>query len=146
MIENTKGGIMYYKSTRNSDVRVDSATAITQGISADGGLFVPESVPKLTLDEIKYLAGLNYSCRAAYIFKKYLTDFTDAEIQYCTDSAYSTKNFETESIAEISQLFDGTYMLELWHGPTCAFKDMALQILPYFFNYFCKENKYKIKK
>lgn len=132
MIENTKGGIMYYKSTRNSDVRVDSATAITQGISADGGLFVPESVPKLTLDEIKYLAGLNYSCRAAYIFKKYLTDFTDAEIQYCTDSAYSTKNFETESIAEISQLFDGTYMLELWHGPTCAFKDMALQILPYF--------------
>lgn len=123
---------MYYKSTRNSDVRVDSATAITQGISADGGLFVPESVPKLTLDEIKYLAGLNYSCRAAYIFKKYLTDFTDAEIQYCTDSAYSTKNFETESIAEISQLFDGTYMLELWHGPTCAFKDMALQILPYF--------------
>ena len=132
MIENTKGGIMYYKSTRNSDVRVDSATAITQGISTDGGLFVPESVPKLTLDEIKYLAGLNYSCRAAYIFKKYLTDFTDAEIQYCTDSAYSTKNFETESIAEISQLFDGTYMLELWHGPTCAFKDMALQILPYF--------------
>jgi threonine synthase len=132
LIENTKGGIMYYKSTRNSDVRVDSATAITQGISADGGLFVPESVPKLTLDEIKYLAGLNYSCRAAYIFKKYLTDFTDAEIQYCTDSAYSTKNFETESIAEISQLFDGTYMLELWHGPTCAFKDMALQILPYF--------------
>ncbi|MBS6847044.1 MAG: threonine synthase [Oscillospiraceae bacterium] len=123
---------MYYKSTRNSDVRVDSATAITQGISADGGLFVPESVPKLTLDEIKYLAGLNYSCRAAYIFKKYLTDFTDAEIQYCTDSAYSTKNFETESIAEISQLFDGTYMIELWHGPTCAFKDMALQILPYF--------------
>ena len=132
MIENTKGGIMYYKSTRNSDVRVDSATAITQGISADGGLFVPESVPKLTLDEIKYLAGLNYSCRAAYIFKKYLTDFTDAEIQYCTDSAYSTKNFETESIAEISQLFDGTCMLELWHGATCAFKDMALQILPYF--------------
>lgn len=123
---------MYYKSTRNSNVRVDSAIAITQGISEDGGLFVPESIPELTLDEIKYLSGLNYSCRAAYIFKKYLTDFTDAEIQYCTDSAYNIKNFETESIAEISQLFDGTYMLELWHGPTCAFKDMALQILPYF--------------
>ncbi|MDE5936781.1 MAG: threonine synthase, partial [Ruminococcus sp.] len=68
----------------------------------------------------------------AFVFSKYLTDFTDAEIHYCTDNAYSTKNFETESIAEIAHLFDGTYMLELWHGPTCAFKDMALQILPYF--------------
>lgn len=123
---------MYYKSTRNSDIKVNSAEAITKGISEDGGLFVPESIPKITLDEIKYLAGLNYSCRAAYIFKKYLTDFTDAEIQYCTDNAYSVKNFETENIAEIAELFDGTYMLELWHGPTCAFKDMALQILPYF--------------
>lgn len=123
---------MLYKSTRNSGVRVESAEAITQGISEEGGLFVPESIPKLTLDEIKYLADMNYSCRAAYIFKKFLTDFTDAEIQYCTDNAYSVKNFETESIAEISQLFAGTYMLELWHGPTCAFKDMALQILPYF--------------
>ena len=123
---------MYYKSTRNSDIKVESAVAITQGISEDGGLFVPESIPELTMDELKYLSGLNYSCRAAYIFKKYLTDFTDAEIQYCTDNAYSTKNFETENIAEIAELFDGTYMLELWHGPTCAFKDMALQILPYF--------------
>lgn len=123
---------MYYKSTRNSNIKVNSADAITRGISEDGGLFVPESIPKITLDEIKHLADLNYSCRAAYIFKKYLTDFTDAEIQYCTDSAYSAKNFETENIAEIAQLFDGTYMLELWHGPTCAFKDMALQILPYF--------------
>ncbi|MBQ3566484.1 MAG: threonine synthase [Oscillospiraceae bacterium] len=123
---------MFYKSTRNSNIKVESATAITQGISEEGGLFVPESIPELTLDEVKYLSGLNYSCRAAYVFKKFLTDFTDAEIQYCTDNAYSTKNFETESIAEISQLFDGTYMLELWHGPTCAFKDMALQILPYF--------------
>ena len=122
---------MYYKSTRNSDIKVESAVAITQGISEDGGLFVPESIPELTMDEIKYLSGLNYSCRAAYIFKKYLTDFTDAEIQYCTDNAYSTKNFETENIAEIAELFDGTYMLELWHGPTCAFKDMALQILPH---------------
>ena len=132
---------MYYKSTRNSAIKVSSAEAITQGISEDGGLFVPESIPELTLDEIKYLAGLNYSCRAAYIFKKYLTDFTDAEIQYCTDNAYSTKNFETESIAEISELFDGTYMLELWHGPTCAFKDMALQILPYFLTTSAKKIK-----
>lgn len=123
---------MFYNSTRNSTVKVNSAEAITQGISADGGLFVPESIPALSLDEIKAVGDMNYADRAAFVFAKYLTDFTDAEIHYCTDNAYSTKNFETESIAEIAHLFDGTYMLELWHGPTCAFKDMALQILPYF--------------
>ncbi len=123
---------MFYKSTRNSNVKITSAEAITQGISADGGLFVPESIPEITFDEIEKLAGMSYADRAFEIFRKYLTDFTDAEIHYCTDNAYSTKNFDTENIAEIAHLFDGTYMLELWHGPTCAFKDMALQILPYF--------------
>lgn len=123
---------MFYNSTRNSNVKVSSAEAITQGISSEGGLFVPESIPQLSLDEIKAVGSMKYADRAAYVFSKYLTDFTDAEIHYCTDNAYSTKNFETESIAEIAHLFDGTYMLELWHGPTCAFKDMALQILPYF--------------
>jgi len=123
---------MFYNSTRNSGVKVSSAEAITQGISAEGGLFVPESVPELTLDEIKSVGGMKYADRAAFVFSKFLTDFTEAEIRYCTDNAYSEKNFETESIAEIAHLFDGTYMLELWHGPTCAFKDMALQILPYF--------------
>ncbi|MBQ9981574.1 MAG: threonine synthase [Oscillospiraceae bacterium] len=130
---------MFYRSTRNSNLKVESAQAISQGISEDGGLFVPESIPSLTLDEIKYMSDLSYSCRAAYIFKKYLTDFTDVEIQYCTDNAYNTKNFETENIDEISHLFDGTYMLELWHGPTCAFKDMALQILPYFLTVSAKK-------
>lgn len=123
---------MFYNSTRNSSVKVSSAEAITQGISAEGGLFVPESIPALTLDEVKAVGEMSYADRAAYVFAKYLTDFTEAEIRYCTDNAYSTKNFETENIAEMAHLFDGTYMLELWHGPTCAFKDMALQILPYF--------------
>ena len=123
---------MFYKSTRNSDLRVESSTAISQGISVDGGLFVPETIPSISMDELKSLADKSYSERAAYVFAKYLTDFTDAEIHYCTDNAYSVKNFDTENIAEIAELFDGTYMLELWHGPTCAFKDMALQILPYF--------------
>ena len=123
---------MFYNSTRNSSVKVSSAEAITQGISAEGGLFVPESIPALTNDEIKALGEMKYADRAAYVFAKYLTDFTEAEIHYCTDNAYSTKNFETESIAKMAHVFDGTYMLELWHGPTCAFKDMALQILPYF--------------
>ena len=123
---------MFYNSTRNSNVKVSSAEAITQGISVDGGLFVPESIPQLSLEEIKAVGEMKYADRAAFVFSKYLTDFTEAEIHYCTDNAYSTKNFETESIAELAHLFDGTYMLELWHGPTCAFKDMALQILPYF--------------
>ena len=68
---------MFYKSTRNSNIKVESAVAITQGISDDGGLFVPESIPKLTLDEVKQLSGLNYAGRAAFVFKKFLTDFTD---------------------------------------------------------------------
>ena len=122
---------MYYKSTRNSNVKITSAEAIVQGISKDGGLFVPSEIPQITMDEIVTLGDMSYAERAAYIFAKYLTDFTDVEIRYCTDNAYNSKNFATNNIAEISHLFDGAYVLELWHGPTCAFKDMALQILPY---------------
>ena len=122
---------MYYKSTRNSSVNVSSAQAIAQGISKDGGLFVPSEIPSLTLDEIKALGEKSYAERAWFVFSKFLTDFTDAEIRYCVDNAYNDKNFDSDNIAEIAHLFDGTYMLELWHGPTCAFKDMALQILPY---------------
>lgn len=123
---------MLYKSTRNSSIRVESAAAIAKGISDEGGLFVPESIPSVSMEELKALAEKSYAQRAAFIFSKYLTDFTSAELSYCTESAYTTKAFDSENIAEIAHLFDGTYMLELWHGPTCAFKDMALQILPYF--------------
>ena len=122
---------MYYKSTRNSSVNVSSAQAIAQGISKDGGLFVPSEIPSLSLDEIKSLGDKSYSERAFFVFSKFLTDFTDTEIKYCVENAYNDKNFDTNNIAELAHLFDGTYMLELWHGPTCAFKDMALQILPY---------------
>lgn len=122
---------MYYKSTRNSGVKITSAEAIVQGISEDGGLFVPSEIPAVTMDEIVRLGDMSYAERAAYIFAKYLTDFTEAEIRYCTENAYNDKKFATDNIAEMSHLFDGTYILELWHGPTCAFKDMALQILPY---------------
>ena len=123
---------MFYKSTRDSSIRVESAAASAKGRSEEGGLFVPESIPSISMDELKSLAGMNYAQRAAFVFSKYLTDYTDAELRYCTESAYTTKAFDTENIAEIAHLFEGTYMLELWHGPTCAFKDMALQILPYF--------------
>lgn len=122
---------MYYKSTRNSEVNVSSAQAIAQGISKDGGLFVPSEIPSVTLDEIVALGDKSYSERAAFVFSKFLTDFSDVEIRYCVDNAYTSKNFDSENITEIAELFSGTFMLELWHGPTCAFKDMALQILPY---------------
>ncbi len=122
---------MYYKSTRNSALKLSSAEAIVKGISEDGGLFVPSEIPSLTIDEIVSYADMSYPERAARIFSKFLTDFTDAELRYCTESAYNDKSFASASITEISHLFDGTYVLELWHGPTCAFKDMALQILPY---------------
>ena len=122
---------MDYKSTRNTEVKVVSAQAIAQGISEDGGLFVPESIPSITKDDIVKLGDMSYRDRAFFVFSKFLTDYTEAEIGYCVDGAYNTKNFDTDNIAELAHLFDGTYMLELWHGPTCAFKDMALQILPY---------------
>ncbi len=122
---------MYYTSTRDSSLRIDSAQAIVKGISDEGGLFVPVEIPSLSMDEIVSYADMTYPERAAAIFSKYLTDFTAAELRYCTESAYNDKAFATASITEISHLFDGTYVLELWHGPTCAFKDMALQILPY---------------
>lgn len=122
---------MNYKSTRDVKVSVSSAAAISQGLSSDGGLFVPESLPTLSKEKIMSLCDMSYAERAYEIFKLFLTDFTDEEIRHCVNSAYSDKNFASENIAEISHLLTGTYILELWHGPTCAFKDMALQILPF---------------
>lgn len=122
---------MLYKSTRNSHSEVASAYAITHGISSEGGLFVPASLPKLPEGELARLAKLSYEDRAYEIFSLFLTDFTPEELRHCVHNAYGGERFASERIAELAHLCDGTYMLELWHGPTCAFKDMALQILPY---------------
>jgi len=122
---------MNYRSTRNSSLSVTSAHAITKGLSDEGGLYVPESIPTLTKDEILSMCGMSYADRAYEVFRRLLTDFTDDEIRHCVDSAYNDRNFDSDNIAELAKLVPGTYVLELWHGPTCAFKDMALQILPY---------------
>ena len=122
---------MNYRSTRNSSLKVTSAHAITKGLSDEGGLYVPESIPALSEKEILALCDKSYADRAYEVFSRLLTDFTPEEIRHCVDSAYNDKNFDSDNIAEISLLVPGTYVLELWHGPTCAFKDMALQILPY---------------
>ncbi|MCL2055074.1 MAG: threonine synthase [Oscillospiraceae bacterium] len=130
---------MYYNSTRNSGVKITAAEAIVQGISLDGGLFLPCKIPALSMEKIAGLGDIRYSKRAAFIFSKYLTDFTEEEIRYCTESAYNDKSFDSENIVEMENIAEGVYLLELWRGPTCAFKDMALQILPYLLSVSAKK-------
>jgi threonine synthase len=122
--------LMNYKSTRDNTISVGSAEAIWRGISKDGGLFVPESLPWLSYDDIKLMTDQDYITRSADILGRFLSDFSYAEIISCVSIAYTREKFETECIAPIYELGGGVFMLELWHGPTCAFKDMALQLLP----------------
>ncbi|MBR6502370.1 MAG: threonine synthase [Clostridia bacterium] len=121
---------MNYVSTRNNDIKVSSAFAIAHGISVEGGLYVPESIPQLDTKDFANLSELDYIGKAEYILKKYLTDFTDEEISACVNGAY-TGSFDDDKPAALAQLGDKINILELWHGPTCAFKDLALQLLPY---------------
>ncbi len=122
---------MQYHSTRDSRVTVTAARAITMGISSEGGLFVPEYFPKLSLDEIVALQKASYAERATAVLAKYLTDFTTEEISSCAEAAYSRQHFRARQPAPLRRLDANAFLLELWHGPTCAFKDMALQILPH---------------
>ena len=121
---------MNYNSTRNNELKVSAAGAIATGIAPDGGLFVPEEVPVLSDKDFEALADMNYIERATFVFEKFLTDFTNDEIDYCAKGAYSG-TFENDLPAPLYTLDKNTHILELWHGPTCAFKDLALQILPY---------------
>ena len=124
---------MNYVSTRNSNLEgVSSAYAIKTGLARDGGLFMPESIPALSKEEILSLKDKNYTERAAFIIGKFLTDYTYEELLEDAKGAYSYEKFGCAP-APVSKLADGEYMLELWHGPTCAFKDMALQIMPRLF-------------
>lgn len=121
---------MNYISTRNKNIKVSASQAIAQGISKDGGLFVPESIPALSKDDFESLIGMDYPSRAAFVLKRFLTDFTDEEIEYCVKGAY-VGNFDNDQPAPLKTIANNEHILELWHGPTCAFKDLALQILPY---------------
>jgi len=119
---------IYYKSTRGNEKLVKSAEAIARGLSDDGGLFVPTSIPKLTIP-IEKLSNMSYKELAFTIMKEFLTDYEEEDLLECIDKAYDEK-FDTSVIAPLAKHGE-TYYLELYHGPTLAFKDMALSILPY---------------
>ena len=140
--ERKRGKIMnlLYKSTRNSEKTVTASEAILKGLADDGGLFVPESIPKLdvTLDELK---GMSYQETAYAVMKQFFTDFTEEELKHCINSAYDSK-FDTEVIAPLVKVGD-TYHLELFHGATIAFKDMALSILPHLMITSARKNQVK---
>lgn len=125
---------MNYKSTRNSELRLSASQVIAQGISEEGGLFVPEALPDLR-EQLPKLLKLDYKAMAKRIFSYFLTDFSEEEIADCVDNAYTAEKFgdrEPVKLVPLNRSGENKFLLELWHGPTCAFKDMALQILPRF--------------
>lgn len=126
-----KGAIIFmrYISTRGGLEEKLSAEAIKQGLAADGGLFVPDTIPELSMTEIQELVNMDYATRAARILSKFLTDYTYEELLQASQEAYSEQRFG-DAAAPLYSLDEQNSVLELWHGPTCAFKDMALQIMP----------------
>jgi len=121
---------MLYQSTRGNEKRIASAQAIARGLSQDGGLYVPETFPELSEYAITDLISRPYRDRAAYVMGLFLSDFSSEEILQYASEAYSESSFCDKRIAPLHKLDDSTHFLELWHGPTSAFKDMALQMLP----------------
>ena len=124
---------MKYVSTRGAHKEgVPSALAIKTGLAADGGLFMPSEIPAINIEFIKELSALSYPERAARVLSLFLTDYSEQELLSDAHAAYGEDKF-IPSPAPITALSGNKYMLELWHGPTCAFKDMALQIMPRLF-------------
>ena len=122
---------MYYVSTRNKEDRRTAAEAIAQGLAADGGLMTPEVFPKLCHNALDTMRDMSYQQRAVYVMNSYLDDFTASELSAYADKAYGGEKFDVKEVAPVRAVDENTYCLELWHGPTCAFKDMALQMLPH---------------
>lgn len=127
-----------YQSTRGGGEPVNASQAILKGLSEDGGLFVPTEIPKLD-KALKDLGKMSYKQVAYFVMKQFFTDFTEEELKNCIDRAYDDK-FDTEQIAPLVEK-DGTFYLELFHGATIAFKDMALSILPHLLTTSAKKNR-----
>lgn len=126
-----------YQSTRNANETVTASEAILKGLANDGGLFVPKTMPKLSLT-LEELAKLNYQEIAYEVMRLFFTDFTEEELKNCITKAYDDK-FDVKEIAPIKKVGDA-YYLELFHGSTIAFKDMALSILPHLLTTAAKKN------
>lgn len=131
---------MYYVSTRNKKLEYTPAQAISQGLSREGGLFLPASLPRLPGNALESLKDMSYQQRAVYVMGMYLTHFTTSELTAYTAKAYGPDKFDTKAVAPVHKVDDNTYCLELWHGPTCAFKDMALQMLPHLLTASMRKN------
>ncbi len=131
---------LLYRSTRNANETVTASQAILKGLADDGGLFVPSFIPKLNVS-VEELSKMSYKEVAYVVMKEFLTDFTEDELKSCINSAYDSK-FDTEEIAPLVKA-EGAYYLELFHGATIAFKDMALSILPYLMTTSAKKNDVK---
>lgn len=131
---------LLYKSTRNAEKTVTASEAILKGLADDGGLFVPVTIPKLNVD-MGTLKEMSYQETAYAVMKQFFTDFTEEELKSCITKAYDSK-FDTEEIAPLVKA-DGMYYLELFHGATIAFKDMALSILPHLLTTSAKKNNVK---
>lgn len=129
-----------YSSTRNADVKLTASQAILKGLADDGGLFVPERIPELKYS-VEELAEMSYQETAYAVMKEFFTDFTEEELKDCINKAYDSK-FDTEEIAPLVSA-DGAYYLELFHGSTIAFKDMALSILPHLLITSARKNNVK---
>ena len=125
---------MNFISTRGGE-RVTGARAIVQGIASDGGLFVPETFPAVTGEELQAMLAMDYAERTAFVLKKYLDEYDADELLAAIREAYS--RFDDNDPAPLVRVENGMYMLELYHGPTCAFKDMALTVLPYLLRKGC---------
>lgn len=137
---------MFYESTRGKVSKVKSSEVIIKGIAEDGGLFVPSKKPsRFSLKDIDEMVFMEYKDRAFKILSKYLTDFKKDELMSCILNAYSTEKFNNKSIVPLYKLNDNMNILELWHGPTSAFKDIALQILPHLLVKSIKKNKHDYK-
>ena len=123
---------MLYDSTRGEFGGYSAAEVIKMGIAPDGGLFAPREIPRITLKQLQVMSSLSYQERAKVVLKLFLTDYSEEEIDCCVSSAYNAASFDDPAVAPLHRLGDCLFVQELWHGPTSAFKDMALQILPYF--------------